>query len=554
PMIYKFGKTGDIDIAPISDICKKAGFHVDETRREYQSSVINSELYVWDKSGWTSVKYASAYPQDKNKSKHPVMINSRNAVFAATQDHVVIMSDEQEKKIQDIQVGDEMCLIDYPINGTTDNILQDEARLLGALVGDGSFSYGLRYTSSESGIRDEIVNLWSKIGDGKWSYSPNFSGFTGKEVGQVLLKGNGLKWFRKFDIYTKEKGVFGKRYKKVPKQILGSSVDTQRAFLEGYNLADGLKKSPCKYLFKNFKTNSPTLASGLLFLVSRVTKQQYNVTVEQSSKWGRSQCYYSINLLSDSNMGQNYKNSAEKRVKVLAMAGDGLSQRGIHRETGISRGFIRKVTNGYRPSGCHHNGKKSNEVKKIISMDDYDGWFYDLETQSGTFHCGIGQGVVHNSPRRGATYVTRKITRAATRISCGLQSELVLGNLAASRDWGYAPDYCRAMYLMMQHDKPDDFVIATGHTTTVQNFLETVFRKLNLDISKYVRIDKRYFREVELDCLQGNAEKAKTTLGWEPLVDFDQLVDEMIASDLQLAEKEKNEINISKSKQCNIQI
>lgn len=143
----------------------------------------------------------------------------------------------------------------------------------------------------------------------------------------------------------------------------------------------------------------------------------------------------------------------------------------------------------------------------------------------------------HESPRRGATYVTRKITRAATRIVCGLQNKLYLGNLKASRDWGYAPDYVRAMYMMMQLDDPEDFVVATGETYTVEYFLETVFRRLNLDISKYVRIDKRYFRESELNCLQGNSKKIRSELKWKPSVNFDELVDKMIDSDMKLAKK-----------------
>jgi len=146
----------------------------------------------------------------------------------------------------------------------------------------------------------------------------------------------------------------------------------------------------------------------------------------------------------------------------------------------------------------------------------------------------------HESPRRGATYVTRKITRAATRIHCGKQNELALGNLKASRDWGYAPDYVRAMHMMMQHDEPDDFVVATGITTTVQDFLETVFKKLDLDMSKYVRIDKRYFRDIELDCLQGDSSKIRSVLGWEPSVDFDGLVDSMVNSDMELEKNEQN--------------
>ena len=145
----------------------------------------------------------------------------------------------------------------------------------------------------------------------------------------------------------------------------------------------------------------------------------------------------------------------------------------------------------------------------------------------------------HESPRRGITYVTRKITRAAARIACGLQYELVLGNLAASRDWGYAPDYVLAMYLIMQHNEPDDFVVATGVTKTVQNFLDTVFDKLNLSVDEHVRIDKRYFRSIELDTLKGDSSKIQSILGWKNQVGFDELVNKMIESDMKLAEKEQ---------------
>jgi GDPmannose 4,6-dehydratase len=243
--------------------------------------------------------------------------------------------------------------------------------------------------------------------------------------------------------------------------------------------------------------------------------------------------------LSDSRHYQNSSQSLVKYDKVLELITTGASQRTISRETGISRPFIRKVQNGYIPTGVHTCSLRKNEVKKILTMPNYDGWFYDLETESGTFHCGIGQGIVHNSPRRGATYVTRKITRAATRIYCGLQNQLSLGNLDAARDWGYAPEYVNAMYKMMQADEPEDFVVATGRMKTVREFLEAVFTKLGLNIEQYVRIDKRYFRPIELDCLQGDASKIKRTLGWQPVVGFDELVDKMVKSDLELAGQEK---------------
>jgi len=145
----------------------------------------------------------------------------------------------------------------------------------------------------------------------------------------------------------------------------------------------------------------------------------------------------------------------------------------------------------------------------------------------------------HESPRRGETFVTRKITRAATRIKLGLQKKLYLGNLEAKRDWGFAGDYVEAMWMILQHDTPDDFVIATGETYSVREFVERVFDKLGLDYHRHVEIDERYFRPTEVDVLLGDSSKAQKILGWKPKTGFDQLIDMMIETDLKLAEKEK---------------
>jgi GDPmannose 4,6-dehydratase len=145
----------------------------------------------------------------------------------------------------------------------------------------------------------------------------------------------------------------------------------------------------------------------------------------------------------------------------------------------------------------------------------------------------------HESPRRGETFVTRKITRAATQIKLGLKDKLYLGNLESKRDWGFAGDFVEAMWLMLQQDKPDDFVIATGETHSVREFAEKVFSKLDLDYHKYVSIDPRYFRPTEVDVLLGEASRAKKILNWQPKVTFDKLIDMMIAADMQLAQKEK---------------
>jgi len=145
----------------------------------------------------------------------------------------------------------------------------------------------------------------------------------------------------------------------------------------------------------------------------------------------------------------------------------------------------------------------------------------------------------HESPRRGETFVTRKITRAATRIKLGLQDKLFLGNLDAKRDWGFAGDYIEAMWLMLQQDRPDDFVIATGETHSVREFLDETFGYLDLDWHQYVEIDPRYFRPTEVDLLLGDASKAKRVLDWKPKVGFRELAKMMIDTDLRIAQNEK---------------
>lgn len=144
----------------------------------------------------------------------------------------------------------------------------------------------------------------------------------------------------------------------------------------------------------------------------------------------------------------------------------------------------------------------------------------------------------HESPRRGETFVTRKITRAVGRIKYGLQSELYMGNINALRDWGYAGDYVEGMWRILQHDSPDDFVLATGEMHTVKEFLQAAFGHAGLDWEKYTHHDSRYDRPSEVDQLLGDPTKARETLGWEPKVKFDQLVKMMVDADLELARKE----------------
>ena len=154
----------------------------------------------------------------------------------------------------------------------------------------------------------------------------------------------------------------------------------------------------------------------------------------------------------------------------------------------------------------------------------------------GMFACN---GILfnHESPRRGETFVTRKITRTIARIKKGLEDRLYLGNLDAKRDWGYAKDYVEAMWLMLQQDDPDDYVVATGEAHSVREFLEEAFGAVGLDYKKYVRVDKRFFRPIEVSTLCGDYRKARRKLGWKPKTSFKELVRIMVHADMEALEK-----------------
>jgi len=158
--------------------------------------------------------------------------------------------------------------------------------------------------------------------------------------------------------------------------------------------------------------------------------------------------------------------------------------------------------------------------------------------ESYGLHASSGILFNHESPRRGETFVTRKITLAAARIKLGLQDKLFLGNLDAKRDWGYAGDYVELMWKMLQHDTPDDYVIATGETHSVKDFLSCVFEHAELDPDKHIEIDPRLFRPQEVPFLLGDSTKAQTVLNWEPKVKFHNLCEIMYQADLELIKKE----------------
>lgn len=206
------------------------------------------------------------------------------------------------------------------------------------------------------------------------------------------------------------------------------------------------------------------------------------------------------------------------------------------RETGISPRF-------YQASSSELYGKVQEIPQKettpfyprspYAAAKLYAYWItVNYRESYGLFACN---GILfnHESPRRGETFVTRKVTKAAAAIKLGLQDKLYLGNLDAKRDWGFAGDYVEAMWLMLQQDKPDDFVIATGETHSIRELLDEAFGYLELDWQQYVEIDPRYYRPAEVDLLIGDASKANRLLGWEPKVKFQELVRMMVDADLE---------------------
>jgi len=169
----------------------------------------------------------------------------------------------------------------------------------------------------------------------------------------------------------------------------------------------------------------------------------------------------------------------------------------------------------------------------------YAYWITVNYRESYGLHASNGILFNHESPRRGETFVTRKITRAVAHIQAGLQDKLYLGNLDAKRDWGYAKEYVEAMWLMLQQDQPDDYVIATNETHSVREFLEATFAHAGLDWQKYVEIDARYYRPAEVELLIGDASKAKRQMGWEPKTKFVELAKLMVDADIELLRRHR---------------
>lgn len=494
PVIIRKGCNKLIYILPIEEIVPHR-----ENPSKGKRCVTNKvdDLEVWDGNKWTAIKAMSATWNDPGTEKdlrvHRIVC--RGGYYEATAEHISFLKGEKEVKTEDIKEGDLLELKAFPSLNKTIVMTGEEAKFLGMIVADGYVNEDGkgRFINDNKNLRNEISALWRKIAGGYTRETTHPSGFIDNGVGSVELLGNRdyLRTVRK-EIYT-EKGL-----KKVPFRVLNATEEVIKSFVYGYNSCDGLKAGNQKTILKSFTTNSPVLALGLWYLVA----QAFGLRITLHPEFRDDKVYFHLNVNSNNNSkGQHLKKTLE-------------------------------------------------EVKKVFKLN-YSGWLFDLETESGTFSAGIGLTWIHNSPRRGETFVTRKITMAVAKIKKGLQDKLYLGNLDAKRDWGYAKEYVEAMWLMLQQDKPDDYVIATGETHSVREFVELAFSKVGIQIiwkgkgveekgidSKtgkvLVEVDPRYFRPTEVELLVGDATKAREKLGWKPKITFEELVGLMVEADLKM--------------------
>lgn len=437
-------------------------------------------LEVWDGTNWTGIRVITATKRRSGNQDHKMILTqTRGGTIATTAHHHMLTDTFEEIEARNVAVGQRMALCSAVPMATNKTVVSRElAALLGYLAGDGYVSDGAggshtRFINNDDALRKEVQDLWFRLFLGTESNKSNVSGFAPfNPVKYVDLCGadQGVRQWLRDQLYTSTK------YKKVPDIILNADLETQKVFLDAYYACDGLKKGNSD----SFVTNSSVLARGLIWMYE-LQGYKHTVYVEERN----STQYYRVNL----------------------------------RKPGTVKG--------------RHLIKPSNEVRKLSDYSDSGSEFvFDFETESGVFNAGVGNLVIHNSPLRGETFVTRKIAIAAARIKAGLQDKLSLGNLEAKRDWGYAPDYVEAMWLMLQQEHPDDYVVATGETHTVKEFAEETFRIAGLNLEDHLVIDQRLFRPHEVPLLLGDATKAKNKLGWTPKTKFKDLVRVMFDAEM----------------------
>jgi GDPmannose 4,6-dehydratase len=479
------------------DVCYIRSLLPERSNIDKENSVISKSvdnLEVWNGSRFVQVKTITRRKLNTldADNRYKTNYNTRNGNVKVTPNHKLITESFNKKEARDIDIGENLKHGQFPKIDSSVNLTVEEAELYGMLVGDGYVSgHSIRLSNNDVDLRKRFLDLCKSV-FGYYSYSESLGNKT--EYGHSdSISIFGISKNKKLSIVDE---IYDSRtkHKKVPMRIINAPKNIKEAFMNGYYACDGLKKDKCKYKYKSIKTNSPVLAQGLLVLMNDISGQSYNINVFSQN----SREYYQINFHSDD---ENKKGS--------------------------------------------HLMKNAVELKKNTVVDNEQKCFvYDIETDCGYLNAGVGTLVVGNSPRRGETFVTRKITQGLSRISTGQQDILYLGNLNAKRDWGHAKDFVEAMWLMLQQDEPDDYVIATGEQYSVKEFVEAAAPYFGMKIEwmgeglnevgfdwntkkPIIKVDSKYFRPAEVETLLGDATKAKQKLGWEPKISFEQLVEDM---------------------------
>jgi GDPmannose 4,6-dehydratase len=459
------------------------------------------DLEIWDGKSWTPIKGVTATKRRKQDQDHTLLaVQGRAGIVNVTAHHSLVDADEKIVKADKVKAGDRLLMAEaLPMAPAWTSLTPEMAEFLGLMTADGYVPVNgsnAQFTNNDKEIHQRVATLWSQLFLGTSRVTESVSGFSGDSVGQLYLTGAGsnIEWLRK-QLYNKH------GYKRVPVLILNASPKIQEAYLRGHYTGDGLKAGKGD----SVKTNSTLLAQGLYWLYANQGRLS-SVYLEQRD--GRA--YFQLNIPTQAPAGNKGQ----------------------------------------------HLRKDPAEVRRVDEADTEAGeWVFDLETGSGVFMAGVGRLVVHNSPVRGETFVTRKITRALARIKLGLQDCLYLGNLDARRDWGHAKDFVVMQWLMLQQQEPDDYVIATGEQHSVREFVDQAAKFLDMKITWdgkgvdekgmdaggkcIVSVDPGYFRPTEVETLLGDPSKAKNQLGWEPKITFQELVKEMVEEDLKSAERDE---------------
>jgi GDPmannose 4,6-dehydratase len=435
---------------------------------------------VWDGVEFTPVVALTARRRRSTDPDHRILsIEARGGQVEVTAHHHMISDEQLIIRADAVEEGAHLAVAeDLPQRSGWTAVTEETAELLGLLCADGWVSRAgthVSFTNNDDSLRARVAELWSRCFLGSSRDWVGRSGFSHNGVGKLTLNGG-----RSLGTWLREQLYTGTGHEQVPSLVLNADEDAQKAFLRGFYAGDGLKRGNGMC----FVTNSPVLAQGLCWLY-HLDGQPASVYVERRE----AAVYYRVNLASAVRVG---------------------------------------------PKGQHLR-RDPTEVRRIVEVvGPCSDWVYDLETESGVLCAGVGRLVVHNSPRRGLEFVTRKVTWHAAAIKLGLADKLHLGNLDAERDWGYAKDYVEAMWLMLQRDDPQDYVIATGVAHSVRDCVEIAFDHAGLDIDDHVVIDESLKRPAEVDHLIGDASKAKRDLGWEPRTSFEELIRLMVDADLQL--------------------